>query len=82
MNAELLSLIPTTEQRAKMASVYIRQSSFMQVTLRVPNSSTRWWSELSNWDGLVNAWKSLMRIWANLEPTPLCVAASSTYSPR
>ncbi|GHO81775.1 hypothetical protein KSD_95460 [Ktedonobacter sp. SOSP1-85] len=32
MNAELLSLIPTTEQRAKMAYVYIRQSSLMQVT--------------------------------------------------
>jgi DNA invertase Pin-like site-specific DNA recombinase len=32
MNAELLSLTPTTDQRAKMASVYIRQSSLMQVT--------------------------------------------------
>jgi len=32
MNAELLSLTPTTEQRAKMAYVYIRQSSLMQVT--------------------------------------------------
>src|SRR5713226_4834109 len=32
MNAELLPLTPTTEQRAKMAYVYIRQSSLMQVT--------------------------------------------------
>jgi hypothetical protein len=32
MNAELLPLRPTTEQRAKMASVYIRQSSLMQVS--------------------------------------------------
>jgi DNA invertase Pin-like site-specific DNA recombinase len=32
MNAESLSLTPTTEQRAKMAYVYIRQSSLMQVT--------------------------------------------------
>jgi DNA invertase Pin-like site-specific DNA recombinase len=32
MNAELLSLTPTTDQRAKMAYVYIRQSSLMQVT--------------------------------------------------
>ncbi len=32
MNVELLALTPTTEQRAKMAYVYIRQSSLMQVT--------------------------------------------------
>lgn len=32
MNAEFLSLTPTTEQRAKMVYVYIRQSSLMQVT--------------------------------------------------
>jgi DNA invertase Pin-like site-specific DNA recombinase len=32
MNAELLPLTPTTDQRAKMAYVYIRQSSLMQVT--------------------------------------------------
>jgi len=32
MNAESLPLTPTTEQRAKMAYVYIRQSSLMQVT--------------------------------------------------
>jgi hypothetical protein len=32
MNTELLSLTPTTDQRAKMAYVYIRQSSLMQVT--------------------------------------------------
>jgi DNA invertase Pin-like site-specific DNA recombinase len=32
MNVKLLSLTPTTEQRAKMAYVYIRQSSLMQVT--------------------------------------------------
>ncbi len=32
MNAELLPLTPTTEQRAKMASVYLRQASLMQVT--------------------------------------------------
>jgi len=32
MTAELLSLTPTTDQRAKMAYVYIRQSSLMQVT--------------------------------------------------
>ena len=32
MNAESLPLTPTTEQRAKMASVSIRQSSLMQVT--------------------------------------------------
>ncbi len=32
MNIELLPLTPTTEQRAKMAYVYIRQSSLMQVT--------------------------------------------------
>jgi hypothetical protein len=32
MNAELLPHIPTTDQRAKMASVSIRQSSLMQVT--------------------------------------------------
>ena len=32
MNAELQPLIPTTDQRAKMAYVYIRQSSLMQVT--------------------------------------------------
>lgn len=32
MNAELQPLTPTTEQRAKMAYVYIRQSSLMQVT--------------------------------------------------
>ncbi len=32
MNAESLPLTPNTEQRAKMAYVYIRQSSLMQVT--------------------------------------------------
>lgn len=32
MNAELVHLTPTTEQRAKVAYVYIRQSSLMQVT--------------------------------------------------
>ncbi len=32
MNAESPPLTPTTEQRAKMAYVYIRQSSLMQVT--------------------------------------------------
>jgi hypothetical protein len=32
MKAESLSLTPTTEQRAKVAYVYIRQSSLMQVT--------------------------------------------------
>jgi DNA invertase Pin-like site-specific DNA recombinase len=32
MNVELVHLTPTTEQRAKMAYVYIRQSSLMQVT--------------------------------------------------
>jgi hypothetical protein len=32
MNAELVPLTPTTDQRAKMAYVYIRQSSLMQVT--------------------------------------------------
>ncbi len=32
MNVELLPLTPTTDQRAKMAYVYIRQSSLMQVT--------------------------------------------------
>ena len=32
MNAEFLPLTPTTDQRAKMAYVYIRQSSLMQVT--------------------------------------------------
>lgn len=32
MNAESLLLTPRTQQRAKMASVYIRQSSLMQVT--------------------------------------------------
>ena len=32
MNAELLPLTPTTDQRARMAYVYIRQSSLMQVT--------------------------------------------------
>jgi DNA invertase Pin-like site-specific DNA recombinase len=32
MNAEVVPLTPTTEQRAKMAYVYIRQSSLMQVT--------------------------------------------------
>ena len=32
MNAALASLTPTTEQRAKMAYVSIRQSSLMQVT--------------------------------------------------
>ena len=32
MNAELLPLTPTTDQRAKIAYVYIRQSSLMQVT--------------------------------------------------
>jgi len=32
MNVEVLSLTPTTEQRAKVAYVYIRQSSLMQVT--------------------------------------------------
>jgi DNA invertase Pin-like site-specific DNA recombinase len=32
MIAELLSLTPTTAQRAKMAYVYVRQSSLMQVT--------------------------------------------------
>jgi DNA invertase Pin-like site-specific DNA recombinase len=32
MNAMLLPLTPTTDQRAKMAYVYIRQSSLMQVT--------------------------------------------------
>src|SRR5260221_14076147 len=31
MNAEFLPLTPTTDQRAKMAYVYIRQSSLMQV---------------------------------------------------
>jgi DNA invertase Pin-like site-specific DNA recombinase len=32
MNAEMMHIAPTTEQRAKMAYVYIRQSSLMQVT--------------------------------------------------
>jgi DNA invertase Pin-like site-specific DNA recombinase len=32
MNAEFLPLTPTTDQRAKMAYVYMRQSSLMQVT--------------------------------------------------
>jgi DNA invertase Pin-like site-specific DNA recombinase len=32
MNAEILPVTPTTAQRAKMAYVYIRQSSLMQVT--------------------------------------------------
>ncbi len=32
MNAESLPLTPTTQQRAKMASVSIRQTSLMQVT--------------------------------------------------
>jgi DNA invertase Pin-like site-specific DNA recombinase len=32
MNAEMMTITPTTEQRAKMAYVYIRQSSLMQVT--------------------------------------------------
>src|SRR5438034_3651800 len=32
MNAEILHVTPTTEHRAKMAYVYIRQSSLMQVT--------------------------------------------------
>src|SRR6266700_6808667 len=32
MNAEILHVAPTTEHRAKMAYVYIRQSSLMQVT--------------------------------------------------
>ena len=32
MNAELSPLTPTTDQRAKMAYVYIRQSSLMQLT--------------------------------------------------
>ena len=56
MNAELLPLTPTTDQRAKMASVSIRQSSLMQVTRHArsaPNSNIRWWSALSNWDGEV-----------------------------
>jgi hypothetical protein len=38
MNTEFLPLTPTTDQRAKMAYVYIRQSSLMQVTR--PASST------------------------------------------
>lgn len=73
MNAESLSLTPSTEQRAKMAYVYIRQSSLMQVTRHRDEYRTAvldFWSELSNWDGLASAWNSLMRIWANLEPTP------------
>jgi hypothetical protein len=32
MNAEMMHITPTTEHRAKMAYVYIRQSSLMQVT--------------------------------------------------
>src|SRR2546428_7775372 len=32
MSTEMLHIAPTTEQRAKMAYVYIRQSSLMQVT--------------------------------------------------
>ncbi len=32
MNAEMVSVAATTEQQAKMAYVYIRQSSLMQVT--------------------------------------------------
>jgi hypothetical protein len=32
VSAELPPLLPTTDQRAKMAYVYIRQSSLMQVT--------------------------------------------------
>jgi len=32
MNAEMMHITPTTVQRAKMADVYIRQSSLMQVT--------------------------------------------------
>jgi hypothetical protein len=32
VSAELQPLTPTTDQLAKMASVYIRQSSLMQVT--------------------------------------------------
>jgi hypothetical protein len=55
MNTEFLPLTPTTDQRAKMAYVYIRQSSLMQVTR--PASSTelqyRWWSVLSHEDGEV-----------------------------
>jgi hypothetical protein len=32
MNTEVVPLTPTTDQRAKMAYFYIRQSSLMQVT--------------------------------------------------
>jgi len=32
MNTEVLPLTPTTDQRARMAYVYIRQSSLMLVT--------------------------------------------------
>ncbi len=50
MIAEGLPLTPTTERRAKMAYVYIRQSSLMQVTRHAEStdSNTRWWNELSN----------------------------------
>jgi hypothetical protein len=46
MNAELWPLTPTTDQRAKMASVYIRQSSLMQVTRHAESTELQYaWVE-------------------------------------
>jgi DNA invertase Pin-like site-specific DNA recombinase len=42
MNAELMHLTPTTGHRAKMAYVYIRQSSLMQVTRHAESTNLQY----------------------------------------
>ena len=84
MNAEILPLTPTTEQRAKMAYVYIRQSSLMQVTRHAESTELQYSlvERAVSLGGLVTAWNSLMRIWANQEHEPRHVVAFSGCSPR
>ncbi|MFL5662830.1 MAG: hypothetical protein ACJ8BW_15995 [Ktedonobacteraceae bacterium] len=67
MNAELAHLTPTTEHRAKMAYVYIRQSSLMQVTRHAESTDLQYSlvERAMHWGGRVNEWNSSMRIWAN-----------------
>src|SRR5258708_9497169 len=42
MTTELLHVIPTTQHRAKMAYVYIRQSSLMQVTRHAESTNLQY----------------------------------------
>ena len=79
MTAELLPLTPTTNQRAKMAYVYIRQSSLMQVTRHGESTDLQYAlvQRAVALGGLVSAWNSLMKIWANQERMRRFVVAFS-----